>query len=126
MNIIKKTTTKKPNSPKDPFEKQLYRYNQKMNKIFDHYSKAMFQPGVTFDQNEKQQQSMDLKLFLKYYKDYDLSRFYKVSLVTKLFKREAYHGIWLYKEGFFKIHSEILNLPNKESNEDMEQKLTRL
>ena len=69
---------------------------------------------------------MDLRLFLKYYKDYDLGHFYKVNLVTKLFKREAYHGIWLNKEGFFKIHSEILNVPSRESKEDLEKKIARL
>lgn len=38
---------------------------------------------------------MDLRIFLKYYKDYDLAQYYKVNLITKSFKKYATHGIWL-------------------------------
>ena len=40
---------------------------------------------------------MDLRLFLKYYREYDLSQYCKVTEATKLFKKHALHRLWLNK-----------------------------
>jgi hypothetical protein len=77
----------------------------------------MHQSGSTFSQNEVQQHLLDLRIFLKYYKEYELSSYYKVTRVTKLFKKYAINSLWLDLHNFKRIHDEAFHIPHLEDEE---------
>lgn len=53
---------------------------------------------------------MDLRIFLKYYKDFELSKKYKTNEAIKHFKKIALNGLWLDGKNFASIHYKLIDL----------------
>jgi hypothetical protein len=53
----------------------------------------MYVPHETFKANSDL--LMDLRIFLKYYRDFDISKRFKTNEATAQFKKLAINGIWL-------------------------------
>lgn len=61
--------------------------------IYTHYKKEMYIPHETFKTNSEV--LMDLRIFLKYYKDFELSKRFRTNEATNHFKKLAMNGLWL-------------------------------
>jgi hypothetical protein len=53
----------------------------------------MYIPHESFEKNNELM--MDLRIFLKYYREFDIAKNYKTTLATAHFKKLAENGLWL-------------------------------
>jgi hypothetical protein len=51
---------------------------------------------------------MDLRIFLKYFKEFDLGRRFKPKSATCEFKKVANNGIWLSDDKFIDLHYRMI------------------
>jgi len=53
---------------------------------------------------------MDVRIFLKYYRDFQISKRFKTNDAIKLFKKVASNGLWLDDKKFMEIHYQLVEL----------------
>ena len=59
----------------DMYYSRFHKTIVKLKDIFQHYSKNMYTPGDTFEDNSKHMQLIDMKVFVKYLKDFDFGKY---------------------------------------------------
>ena len=66
----------------------------------------MYIPYESFQVNNEL--LMDLRIFLKYFKDFDMAKKFKTNKALKYFKKLASNGLWLDDKNFIKIHYKLI------------------
>ena len=82
----------------------------------------MYIPHETFTTNSEV--LMDLRIFLKYYRDFDIGKKFKSIQATNHFKKLAMNGLWLDFQNFIEIHYKLINIlgiDDKELTQRLEQ-----
>lgn len=68
----------------------------------------MYVPHESFQINKEL--LMDLRIFLKYFKEFDLGKRFKPKSATCEFKKVANNGIWLSDEKFIDLHYRMIQI----------------
>lgn len=55
---------------REAYVNKFKRIVRKMRDIYQYYSKIMYTPGTTFEDNSKLLRLMDMKVFIKYLKEF--------------------------------------------------------
>ena len=87
---------------------------KRLYQIFLFYCRENKSAGLTFDAYSKSSQMIDLRLFLKYFKDFqyvEANKFrFKVTTATQLFRNSANNGLALSYNQFWTIHKQLFDL----------------
>ena len=85
-----------------------------MYQIFLYYCRENNLSSLTFEEYNKNMKQIDLKLFLKYFKDFKFTEYnkyrFKVTTVTLIFRAEANNGLYLSFQKFWNIHKQLFEM----------------
>ena len=70
--------------------------------------------GVTFEDYGRTSQLIDLRIFLKYFKDFkfvETNKYrFKVTIATQLFRNYAHNGLSLNFQQFWQVHKHLFDI----------------
>ena len=81
------TPIKNTKDNKISYEDVKEKLNKYLITAYQQYCKDTFVPLDAFENNNDRKSMIDLRIFLKFYKDFQLNTVMKVSIITKLFKK---------------------------------------
>ena len=116
----------------EEYNKKFINIKKRLYQIFLFYCRENKSAGLTFDAYNKSSQMLDLRLFLKYFKDFqfvEANKFrFKVTTATQLFRNSAMNGLALNFNQFWVIHKQMFDLedPNLTKNSIKEADVTQV
>ena len=98
----------------EDYDRKLLAMKKRLYQVFLFYTRENKSVGLTFDTYGKVSQLIDLRLFLKYFKDFqfaEVNKFrFKVTGATQLFRTVAVNGLSLNFQQFWQLHKQFFNL----------------
>jgi hypothetical protein len=94
--------------------------------IFDFYRKAMCLRDETFSNNSELSQRFDLTMFMRYFRDFELSPAFELPRVLRLFKANAMNTLWLDFDRFVDTHLQLVGCKEGISHQERYLKLRGL
>jgi hypothetical protein len=84
--------------------------------IFDFYRKTMWVKDETFDKNNSLSQRFDITMFMRYFKDFELSPAFELQRVIRVFKANAVNTLWLDFDRFVNTHLQLIGFKEEVTN----------
>lgn len=81
---------------------------KKLLVVFDYLRKLMHIEGESFDKNKLISENMDLTMFMKYIKLFDLTSTFKTHRIIKAFKDNAVNTLWVDFDRFVNANFSII------------------
>lgn len=86
--------------------------------IFDFLRKSMHIEGETFEKNQHLSEHMNLTMFMRYVKIFELANTFKPHKIMKAFKTHAVNTLWLDFDRFVNTNFTIINFSENISSQD--------
>jgi hypothetical protein len=95
-------------SYEESWKMMKFKVVKKLLVIFDYLRKSMHIEGESFDKNRSVAENMDLTMFMRYVKLFDLSSTFKTNRIIKAFKDNAVNTIWVDFDRFVTTNFAII------------------
>lgn len=98
----------------EEYDRKVVFVKKRLYQIFLIYCRDHKSVGLTFEGYNQSAQLIDLRVFLKYFKDYQYVEtnkyIYKVTIASQLFRNSATNGLSLNFQQFWTIHKQLFHL----------------
>ena len=95
-------------------ERKVVLLKKRLYQIFLFYCRDNKPVGITFEDMGRTAQLIDLRIFLKYFKDYqysDINKYrFKATTATNIFRSSGTNGLTLTFEQFWEVHRQLFDL----------------
>lgn len=98
----------------EEYQRKIIILKKRLYQIFLFYCRENKSVGLTFEDFRKTSEIIDLRLFLKYFKEFQFVEYnkyrFKVTSATQLFRNAANNGLSLTFLQFWNIHQKLFEL----------------
>lgn len=98
----------------EEYDRKLLLIKKRLYQIFLFYCRENNTKGMTFEKYNSSSHTIDLRIFLKYFKDYQFVEHnkyrFKVTKVTQMYRNTALNGLSMNFEQFWHVHRQMFEL----------------